>query len=249
MSLSTAAKAPRSEVSPLWSKEALREALRSKSATLTQICRNYSQNPARWRRAYGDTVRWRAEDPELDEMVKQNTLATDSKKRKSISGGRPKKDEAPEVQDWKIRYCESLLSCRGSRIKAALVTPYSPDQIYKMLNERYTEYDREFSEMVHLTEMQLVAFAEEVIWQALDDAKFPKERAWIAKEILKVRDRQRWGDKLDVTMSGTVNHKHSIDRQALLLEASKDISLLLANPETKAIESGPVIEAEVVDVV
>lgn len=246
MSLATAPKRPRNARHPLWSKEYLKEDLRAQSLTLTEICRKWSPEPNKWQGLYNEIRIWRKTDPELEELIKLNTLATDSKKRKSIAGGRPKADSRPEDHGWRVAYCDALLAHKGNRNRAAEVTPYSADEIYKKLNERYTEYDREFAELVHLTEMRLVAWAEGEIWAALDEATSAKDKAWIAKEILKVRDRQRWGDKLDINMSGNITHTAKVDKEALLLEASKDLKLLLAPKEPLALPE-PVIDVEVVN--
>ena len=237
-------KNPRSKRHPLWSKEVLKEDLRSGSLTLTAICQKWSGSKDRWRALYSDVKTWERSDPEISELIRLNTVATDSKKRVSIGGGRPSKEVTMDQPDWRVAFCEELIKTK-SRKKACLVTPYNQDEIYKKLHERYTEFDQRFADMVHLAEMQLVAWAEEVIWQSLGDATTPKDRAWIAKEILKVRDRPRWGDKLDIAMTGTITHKSEVDRRHLLLEASKDIAKLFdIKPKPALLEAGAVIDAE-----
>lgn len=235
---------PRSKRHPLWSKEVLKDDLRSGSLTLTAICQKWGQKE-KWRGLYSDVKTWERDDPEISELIRLNTIATDSKRRSSIGGGRPAKEE--QHPDWKVAYCLELLKTKSKKA-ACLVTPYNQDEIYKRLNEKYTEYDQQFAEMVHLAEMQLVAWAEEVIWTSLGEATSPKDRAWIAKEILKVRDRPRWGDKLDINMSGTITHRTETDRKVLLLKASEDISKLFdVKPSVPLLESGEVIDAEEVE--
>lgn len=251
MALAAAAQKKRQPRHPLWSKEALKQDLRQCNTTLTEICRKWSADPDKWQGLYNEIRIWRKQDPELNELIILNTKATDSKKRTTISGGRKPKDLDPEDHSWRYTYCEVLLAEKGNRNKAALVTPYSPDEIYKKLNERYTEYDREFADMVHLTEMQLVAWAESEIWSALEDATTPKDRAWIAKEILKVRDRARWGDKLALEVTGSVQHQHMLqqNKEALLIEASKDLTKLFGKKEPLALpEPQQAIDVEVVHV-
>ncbi len=176
-------------------------------------------------------------------LAEEHRIRTDSKNRTEIRGGRPRNDAPEEFADWRTKYCEALLATK-SRVKAAEVTPYSYEQIYQMLNEKYASFDQNFSEMVHQTEMRLVAWAEEVIWTSLEEANTPKDRAWIAKEILKVRDRQRWGDKLDIGVTGSIAHQHMLDRGAVLkqLAAEQERAFLPAAP--KLLE--PIIEAEAV---
>lgn len=161
------------------------------------------------------------QDPEFAELVDEHVKQTDSKKRTKMSGGRPRKDKDPEHHDWRVKFCEELLRTK-SRSQASLVTPYSEDEIYMMLNEKYSSFDTKFAEMVHLVEMRMVAWAESEIWTSLEQAKTPKDKAWIAKEILKVRDRQRWGDKLDVNVSGSIQHRLPEQRARLMIELVGD---------------------------
>ena len=236
-------KNPRSKRPPLWPKETHKTELRSGSLTLTAICQKWGSKD-KWRGLYSDVKTWELQDPEISELIRLNTVATDSKKRSAITGGRPAKEDSPENHDWKFEYCQELLKTKSKK-KACLVTPYDQDEIYKRLNEKYTEYDRDFAEMVHLTEMQMVAWAEEVIWTALGEETKPKDRAWIAKEILKVRDRPRWGDKLDINMSGSITHKTEETKRVILLEASEDIKKLFdVKPVVPLLESGNIVDVE-----
>ncbi len=237
-------KKPRTIRHPLWSLDTLKEELRHSNLTLTKILQQYSEDPSKWRALYADTVRWRQQDPELIDLIKEHTLRTDSKKRTEIKGGRPRNDAAEEHADWRIKYCEALLATK-SRVRAAEVTPYTYESIYMMLNEKYSAFDKEFSEMVHQTEMRLVAWAEEVMWNSLGEATSPKDKAWIAKEILKVRDRPRWGDKLDIGVAGSVVPQHILDRGKILAELAAEQQTYLP-AERKALPA--VIDAEPIDV-
>lgn len=238
-------KRPRSKRSALWSIETLKEDLKRGASTLTSICKRYAEDASKWRALYADVQRWREQDPELEELIRLNTEKTDSKKRKTVKGGRPKKETA-ETSDWRVLYCEELLATK-SRNLAAKVTPYTPEEIYQKLNEKYTSYDKDFSEMVHLTEMRLVAWAEEEIWAALGDAQHPKDRAWIAKEILKVRDRLRWGDKLDVNVQAT--HVHQLgDPTKLLIQLEEERRTFFQKTTTALLaEKSEVVEAEIIE--
>lgn len=237
-------KNPRTKRHPLWSLDTLKEELRHSNLTLTKILQQYSEDPSKWRALYADTIRWRQQDPELIELIKEHSKATDSKKRTEIKGGRPRNDEGEEHADWRIKYCEALLATK-SRVRAAEVTPYPYETIYMMLNEKYSSYDKDFTEMVHQTEMRLVAWAEEVMWNSLGEATTPKDRAWIAKEILKVRDRPRWGDKLDIGVAGSVVHQHVLDRGKILAELAAEQQTFMPPPR-KALQA--VIDVEAVDV-
>ena len=232
-----------SKRSRFWNIDQLKEDLRSGNSTLTSICKRYAEDSGKWRALYNDVTRWKKTDSELTALLEKNRIKTDPKKRTKVSGGRPRKDKGADV-DFRVKYCEELLKTK-SRNKAAMVTPYSPEEIYQMLNENYSSYDRAFAEMVHFTEMRLVAWAEEVIWESLNDAKFPKDRAWIAKEILKVRDRQRWGDKLDVSVTATHTHRHKLDPGTTLKLLEEDRSKYFQGLRLEL--PANVIDAEVVD--
>lgn len=260
MSYRAEPKKPRTKRHPLWDIEFLKDQLRSSSATLTEICKSYAPSPDKWKALYFDVQRWKETDSELRDILEAHRIRTDSKKRKTVSGGRPRKDQDPEHHDWRVKFCEELLRTK-SRSKAALVTPYSHDEVYMMLHEKYSTYDKDFAEMVHLTEMKMVAWAEETMWTSLDEAKNPKDKAWIAKEILKVRDRPRWGDKLDVSVNATVNHLLPEQRQKLLAELAEDQSKFFGTVKLKELpanikESVPmdflakkdnIIDAEVIE--
>lgn len=236
-------KNPRTKRHPLWSLDTLKEELRRSSLTLTKILQQYSEDPSRWRALYADTVRWRQQDPELIDLIKQHTQKTDSKKRTEIKGGRPRKDEDPEHADWRVRYCEALLVTK-SRVRAAESTPYPYETIYMMLNEKYASFDKDFAEMVHQTEMRLVAWAEEVMWTSLSEATAPKDKAWIAKEILKVRDRPRWGDKLDIGVAGNVVHQHVLDRGKILAELAAEQQTFMPAPKLAIAAHAEVLDVE-----
>jgi hypothetical protein len=238
-------KKPRNKRHPLWNKEFVQEELKASSSGVTTICKRYAPSDASWKALYFDVLRWKRESEEFAAVLEENRLRTDSKKRINPSGGRPRNDEPEEHHDFRFKFCEELLKTK-SRNKASLATPYSPEQIYQMLNENYSTYDKEFAEMVHLTEMRMVAWAEEVMWESLNDATNPKDKAWIAKEILKVRDRPRWGDKLDVQVGGTIIHRLPEQRMKLLKELEADQRLSLQALDQKRLSAGETIDVEVV---
>lgn len=170
-----------------------------------------------------------------------NTAATDSKKRKEVKGGRPSKElDSP---DWRRLFCDKLLETK-SRIEAASVTPYNYDEIYKKLNPNYAEYDKDFAEMVHLAEMRQVARAEQVIWEALELEPSHRNKAWIAKEILKVRASDRWSDKLNVSVEHKGVVKFELNRQRVLSELAQEQVAQLSGAQ-KALAAG---DLEVIDV-
>lgn len=169
---------------------------------------------------------------------------TDSKKRSEFNGGRPSKElDAP---DWRMQYCERLAETKN-RSTASDATPYSYDEIYKKLNPKYSEYDKDFAEMVHAVEMRFLANAEEIMYTAMDHEPSWRNKAWIAKEILKVRDRDRWSDKLDISVEHKGVVRFEANRQKMLAELAEEQFSTLP-PARKALGSGEAdyIEAEVV---
>lgn len=237
-------KKPRNQRHPLWSKETIQEELEQSNSGITSICKRYAPSDGNWKALYFDVQRWKREDPDFAKAAEEHRHRTDTKKRVNPSGGRPRKDMKPEHADWRVKFCEELLRTK-SRNKAAAVTPYSPEEIYMRLNNKYSSYDKEFADMVHLTEMRMVAWAEELMWTSLDMAQNPKDKAWIAKEILKVRDRPRWGDRLDIEVAGTVQHILPEERRKMLIELESDQRNYFKE-SPKQLASGEVIEVEVV---
>lgn len=228
-------KKPRAKRHPLWSKETLEEELLHGSSSITAILKKYSID-GQWKATYGDFCRWRKEDPGLAERAKQYALKRDPKKRQTMSGGRAPMDADPEHADWRAKYCEKLLETKN-RATACEATPYNYDTIYKKLNPKYSEYDQEFFDMVHAVEMKLLAYAEEIMYTALDNEPSWRNKAWIAKEVLKVRDRERWSDKLDISIEHKGVVKFEANRQRMLAELAQE-QVAQLKPAQKALESG-----------
>lgn len=239
-------KRPRTKRHELWSLGTLKEDLQKKDTTLTNICKRYAETPDNWRALYGDVCRWRRSDQELDQLILDNSKATDPQKRETYGGGRPSKDSEPEFADWRSLFCQELLRT-SSRVLASEVTPYKYEEIHKKLNDNYAEYDKQFAEMVHLTEMRQLAEAEQTIWTSLREAQSPKDKAWIAERILKARDRMRWGDKLDVNVGGTIINRFEVNKQKLLAELSADQQRFFDKHPTKQLEAGDIVDAVVVE--
>lgn len=180
------------------------------------LVRSHAKDRDKWQGLYNDVRRWREEDPSLDQLIEERKVAQG---RDQLVRGRKKKDANLEHMDWKEKFCRELIRCKGNREKAAAVTPYTPDTIYRMLNENYSEYDKDFSEQVHIYEMRLASVAEEAVWNALDQSMQlddPRTTAWIGLNILKARDRKRWGDELRVKADVKHEHTWTIKRENMI---------------------------------
>jgi len=222
----------------LWNKQLFREEVEAGGGeTIIAICRKWSTDPAKYQGLRNDIQAWRAEDPELDALCLER-FGT------HVGGGR----QSLELQDpeWRQRYIEEYLRTK-SRVKAAAVTPYSWESIRKKLEPHKSEYDPVFVEMLSAAESKLLDRAEEVIYEALEDPKeSSRNRAWTAFQLLKVRDRQRYGDKIDISVTGSVQHQ--LDRGRVLAQlADSQQEFLDKQKETLALTEGEPVDAEVVD--
>lgn len=194
----------------LWSKERVAEDLKSTQLTIKNLCKLYAPSPEKWRGFYNDIWKWRKLDPDFNVLVLSHMKKT-SPTRKG-TGGRPKKDGGDK--SWQQLFCEELVRQNGNRHKASLVTPYSFETINQMLTPQYTEYDEKFARMVRATELQLAAYAEELImstlapenFDSLETAKIAQTKAWIASKVLEKLDDSRWGKKMNIDMRGEIRH-------------------------------------------
>lgn len=228
-----------------WGRELIKERLRPKKESLRSILISLSSPECGWRGLYADVVRWRADDPELDTLIKDNAKALNPG-RGGDRGGRPRKDDSPELADWRRLYCEEY-SRTHSRNAAALVTPYKPDEIYRMLSTKYKEYDKDLAEMVHMVDLAFVARAAEIGWTGLEEISQSgnaKDKVWAAVQLLKHAPGSEWNPKLNVEVSGTVVNKFEINRQRLIGELVEDQRQRFNMPN-KQLEAGVVDVEEV----
>lgn len=218
----------------LWSKDLFREEVEAGGESLVAICKRWSKDPDHIQGLQNDVRVWRAEDPELDKLC--------SEKFPAYGGGRPSLEL--EVPDWRRLYCEEYIKTK-SRVQASAVTPYTYEVIRKKLEPSKSEYDPIFVEMLAEAESKLLDRAEQIIHESLDKEESPRNRAWIALNLLKVRDRARFGDKVDISVTGTV--QHTLDRGRVLAQlADSQRAFLERQRETLALPEGETIEAEVI---
>lgn len=217
--------------SPLWSKELFREEIET-ADSISSICRRWSSDPDKIQGHRNDIVRWRKTDPELDARCRE--------KFKTPGTGRPSLEK--EQPDWRLAFCEAYLRTK-SRVKAAEATPYAYDSILKKLDPNKTEYDKLFVDMLAQTEARLLDRAEQLVYESLELEPSHRNKAWIALQLLRVRDRARFGDKLDIKFEGTM--RHEIDRGKVLNELASSQEKFFEKTRVM-LESENVIEAEIV---
>lgn len=220
------------------------------------LVRAHAKDRDKWQGLYNDIRRWRREDPDLDQFIEKRKEAQG---RTQEVSGRKKKDANLEHMDWKDKFCRELVACKGNREKAAAVTPYTPDTIYRMLNDNYSEYDKDFAEKVHIYEMRLSSVAEEAVWDALDQSmqgNDPRTTAWIGLNILKVRDKKRWGDELRVKADVKHEHTWTVKRENMInvlvadqqkFFESKGLSLPSGERTSVELKQPEYVDAEVVN--
>ena len=220
----------------LWNKELFREEVENDNGeSIAAIARRWSTDPERAQALTNDIARWRREDPELDALCRARFGTS--------KGGRPSLEA--QDPDWRQKYIEAYLVTK-SRVAAAEATPYSWESIRKRLEPSKSEYDPVFAEMLAAAESRLLDRAEVVVYDALDKETIHRNRAWIALQLLKVRDRARYGDKLDVNVSGTVQHQ--LNRGDVLAQlADSQQAFLEKNRESLALPAGEMVDAEVVE--
>lgn len=229
-----------------WNVEALKLALRDKNRTLKSILNEYATASTGWRGLYNDVTRWRKMDPDLERMIKENTVVTS--KSQGV-GGRKRKDSInAEDADWRVR-CVEEYKRTASITKAAAVTPYKVDEIHRMMTVGRTEYDKLFAEMMEIAEQTLVARAAESVFGALEEAEqtgaSPKDKAYIALGILKTHNKG-WQQKntLDVNINGKV--KFELDRSREIAELIAEQRRAFGESRPLALPSG-VDESNVID--
>lgn len=197
---------------PFFNKEWVAQDFATTKLSVKEYCKKYGGED-HWRKYYNQIWLWRKADPEFDELIKSNMIANGM--REVRAGGRPSKDESQPT--WRQDFCTALVKENGNREKASAATPYDFRTITQKINPNYTSYDKEFAEMVRATELSISAKAEEMLNKALaefenpnmkmDRAKILDVQARIAEKIVQKMDHERWGKRMNVEVSGQINHK------------------------------------------
>lgn len=216
---------------PEWSKKTIHAEIKA-GVSLRSICKKYhipGVTPSAGS-LYNEITRWRYLDPVWDKKLTE-ILAT----RDRGGSGRPRKEQLdPSLADWRQKFCTDLFEGR-SRLKAAQGSPHSYEYIYKMLNERYPEYDKHFAELVHVTEMRMCASIEDDYVASIDAMPHGFQKAIAADKFLSKRDPSRWSDRIEMRHSGTVQHNHTHKaigtREERLLELASQQQAFLQTQE------------------
>lgn len=213
--------------------------------SVSAVCARYSLGASVYSLRDEITRDWLHRDPAFREQYK--ALA------RPAGGKRLNKEELDPEQNagWEMRYCEALYET-ANPYKAAAVTPYDYQTIYKMLSENYPEYRKDFAEMVQEIRMRFCADMQERVVSAAKDPNTPaRDVAWIGFQWLERQDKQQWSRQL--VHSGTIKHEaigptmSREDRLALLLAEQKKFMQPRAAIEAGEVEADQdVVEAEVV---
>lgn len=246
------------ETHPFFTKEWVATDFATTKLSVKEYCQKYGGED-HWRKYFNKLWLWRKADPEFDRLITQNMTANGM--RETRAGGRPSKEE--EQPTWREDFCAALLKENGNREKASHATPYSLKTLIQKLNVNYTSYDKEFSEMVRATELTISAKAEEMLNRALaefedgkiamDRAKILDVQARIAEKIVQKMDHERWGKRMNLEVSGQINHKLipqgeriariMTEQRDILRGKGLDLPLALKEPEPQVID----VEAEEIE--
>lgn len=195
---------------PYWSKELFLSDL-EQAGNIKRVCEIYADEQKGWRAYYTDVSRWRKEDPMFDQKVKAILSVSDSSQ--GAGPGRTPIDQGDK--SWWGDFCDELYNRSGNRQAASLVTPYSFKTILDMLNPETTSYNKEFAEMVEVTEAEISAEVEEMFldlrkpenFETFEAAKIAQTKAWYATKVLEKLDKKRYGRFIEV--KGKMTHEHS----------------------------------------
>lgn len=147
-----------------------------------------------------------------------------------------------ESEDWREVYAERYFVTK-SKYEASRVSPYSYMEILDMLSPGHKSYDPYLASLVKNVEERIVDRAEQILYLSIEEEASPKNRAWIAKEILRSRAPKRWGESVRVNIS--------VERAPIAQLAAQQSEFLLAASSAKdrqpAELPGETIDAEVVD--
>lgn len=220
---------------PLWSKEVFREEVEAGAGTIREVCTKWSTDPLKIQGLMNDVARWRKEDPGLDALCRESLKHV----ALTVGAGRPTLET--EDPDWRLKFCEEYLKTK-SRVRAAEITPYAYDSILRKMDPERTEYDKVFTDMVLQTEARLLDRAEQLVYESMELEPSHRNKAWIALQLLRVRDRKRYGDKLEVSVGGSI--KHSLDGSRLLSQLAEAQEKFLDRARLQ-IGSGELVEVEV----
>lgn len=237
------------EWDPSWNQEVLTKELQKKDRSLRAILRERSTEDVGWQGLYRDVCRWRKLNPKLDALIKEHSKEVSNK---THAGGRHRLDATPENSDWRLAFAREYLAT-FSKVKAAAVTPYAPDTIITMLNEKNTAYDKKFAEIVEVCDRQLLEKARELTFSGIAEAANPNsgvspdKKVQMGVSVMKIARGTDWNQqKIDVNMSGTVKFEAARAKLTgeLIAEQRSHFQKVL---EMKQLTSGEqnVIDAEV----
>lgn len=254
MAQATAPKS-RKDFTEKWNPVIFRSELAKKDRSIRKILEAYSTEETGWQGLYRDVVRWRKEDPSMDEAVRDHIQHVG----KLHGDGRKRLDQTPETDSWEVAFCKRYAET-SSKFEASKVTPYKYSSILAKLNPAKTEFNAHLKEMVDAVDSMM---AEEAVATAMDAMREankqqldPWTRARIALGIAKIAHKSDWSaQRVDVNHSGTI--RFEAKRALLTSELAAEQRRMFSEGRAKLLNSGerlsidaegaPAIEAELVE--
>ena len=153
-----------------------------------------------WRTLHRDIYEWKKLDPDF---AARYAAARADGDLPELSGGKRVKTA---TQENKTRYLEIFLKT-GSLTKAADQAGISPDYAWRLRNPGGPLYDEAFHEAYTAAERRLYDRLHDVpVATALNPDVDPRTQAFVALKFLEVRDRARFGRKVEHQHSGSIQH-------------------------------------------
>lgn len=169
-----------------------------------------------WRKCYNDIWKWKQIDPAFAEAYESYKIKMN---KQNASGGRKKLSE--KDPDWIEKFCEAYIKFRNPR-KAAEVTPYSFSSLMRMTDPNDSQYNEEFTKRFKIAGQEISADLEQIALDAAyligegvtsltqDEAKILDIQSRISLNTLSKLNPARFGKKLEMQVSGKVDHVHSL---------------------------------------
>lgn len=176
-----------------------------------------------WRKCYNDIWKWKQIDPAFAEAYESYKIKMN---KQNASGGRKKLSE--KDPDWIEKFCEAYIKFRNPR-KAAEVTPYSFQSLMRMTDPNDSQYNEEFTKSFKIAGQEISADLEQIALDAAyligegvtsltqDEAKILDIQSRISLNTLSKLNPARFGKKLEMQVSGKIDHTHSISGRAVQL--------------------------------
>lgn len=226
---------------PGWSKETVLRLLDDPPLT-RHLKRLAGPCGVKWRTLYNDIADWRKDDPEFGQAyadkMEDNPLSAPG-----VSGA-PRKVTAQVFAAFIGHFKASGGKIRESCQRAG----FGPDYLYQLTTPGFREYNPEFARAYEEAYQILLADAEDTFTEVIQSEEADdRTRVWAALKRLERRDRQRWGQRVEV--GGEVRHRHDHQHELRPGERRGMISERLSRwLRGKPLELPGVVDGEAVEV-